>query len=55
LKHCIDRMAAMASCAAHDTLPSALDQARGASTIEQWPGDNEGKPMRKEFHPRPRQ
>jgi len=54
LKHCIDRMAAMASSgAAHDALPSALDQARGASTIEQVPGDGERKPMREEFHPPP--
>jgi DNA-binding NtrC family response regulator len=40
LKHCIDRMAVMASSgAAHDALPSPLDQARGASTIEHGDGE----------------
>jgi DNA-binding NtrC family response regulator len=54
LKHCIDRMAAMSSPgAAYDSLPSALDQARGASTLEHWHGEGEDEPLRKQFHPRP--
>jgi DNA-binding NtrC family response regulator len=52
LKHCIDRMAAMASSgAAHDALPSALDQVRDASTLEHWAGDSDGEPLREEYRP----
>jgi DNA-binding NtrC family response regulator len=54
LKHCIDRMAAMSSAGgAHDSLPSALDQARGASAIEHWPGDSGGETLHAEFRVRP--
>jgi DNA-binding NtrC family response regulator len=52
LKHCIDRMAAMASVGgAYDALPSALDQVRGASTLEEWTGDSGGEPLREEYRP----
>jgi DNA-binding NtrC family response regulator len=54
LKHCIDRMAAMSSSgAAHDALPSALDQARGASMIEHWAADGDSEPPHEPFPLRP--
>jgi DNA-binding NtrC family response regulator len=54
LKHCIDRMAAMSSAGgAEDALPSALDQSRGAVTLQRWPDDTGGQALHEEFHPRP--
>ena len=52
LKHCIDRMAAMSSVGgAENALPLALDQARGAITLEHY-HDGDGQVLHEEFHPR---
>jgi DNA-binding NtrC family response regulator len=54
LKHEIDPMAAMSSAgAAHDALPSALGQARGASMIGHRPGAGDVEPLHEKFLPRP--
>jgi DNA-binding NtrC family response regulator len=54
LRHCIERMAAMSSPgAAHDALPSALDQARAAATLASLPDEFDDEGLPEAFHPRP--
>ncbi len=53
LKHCIDRMAAMSSPGgAEDSLPSALDHARSAVTLQNFSEMVDNEPLGEEFHPR---